>query len=161
MGLVLKNNAVSRLASSLEVGDTTVAVTASEGSRFPVLAPGDWFPVTVLRGDGTLEIMRCTARSGDLLTVARAQESTTAKTFNAGDRVELRLTAATFDTLVSEVQQQVDSLISEAQQQVDSFIPDYAGNAGKALVVNAGETAAEWQSVSTPLSPLHAVALSL
>lgn len=150
MGLVLKNNAVSRLASSLAVGDTTLPVTASEGSRFPALNPGDWFPVTVLRSDGTLEIMRCTARSGDLLTVARAQESTTAKTFNAGDRVELRLTAATFDTLVSEV-----------QQQVDSFIPDYAGNAGKALVVNAGETAAEWQSVSTPLSQLHAVALSL
>ena len=104
MALVLKNNAISRLASSLAVGDTVLPVSASEGSRFPALAAGDWFPVTVLRDDGALEIMRCTARSGDMLTVVRAQESTTAKTFSAGDRVELRLTAGTFaDGLVASV----------------------------------------------------------
>jgi len=155
MGLVLKNNAVSRLASSVEVGDTALAVTASEGSRFPLLAAGDWFPVTVLRSDGTLEIMRCTARSGDLLTVTRAQEGTTAKTFTAGDRVELRLTAATFDSMLAEVQQAVD----DAQAQVDAFIPPYAG-AGKALVTNPTNDGAGWADISTPLSTLHATAIS-
>lgn len=101
MGLVLKNNSVSRLAASMAVGDTVLAVSASEGSRFPALAAGDWFPVTVLRSDGTLEIMRCTGRSGDTLTVLRAQEGTSAKTFTAGDRVELRLTAATIESFLS------------------------------------------------------------
>lgn len=148
MGLVLKNNAVSRLASSLAVGDTTLPVTASEGSRFPALNPGDWFPVTVLRSDGTLEIMRCTGRSGDTLTVLRAQEGTSAKTFNAGDRVELRLTAATFDQLIADV-----------EGRVDAFIPAYDG-AGKALVTNATNDGAEWKDISTPLVVLHANAIS-
>lgn len=148
MGLVLKNNAVSRLASSLAVGDTTLPVTASEGSRFPALNPGDWFPVTVLRSDGTLEIMRCTGRAGDTLTVVRAQEGTSAKTFNAGDRVELRLTAATFDQLIADV-----------EDRVDSFIPAYDGP-GKALVTNATNDGAEWKDISTPLAVLHANAIS-
>lgn len=121
MGLVLKNNAVSRLASSLAVGDTALPVSASEGSRFPALNAGDWFPVTVLRSDGTLEIMRCTARSGDLLTVTRAQEGTTAKTFTAGDRVELRLTAATFDQLIADVEGRVDSFIPALHANAISF----------------------------------------
>lgn len=148
MGLVLKNNAVSRLASSLAVGDTALPVSASEGSRFPALATGDWFPVTVLRSDGTLEIMRCTGRAGDTLTVVRAQEGTSAKTFNAGDRVELRLTAATFDQLIADV-----------EDRVDSFIPAYDGP-GKALVTNATNDGAEWKDISTPLAVLHANAIS-
>src|SRR5690606_32111243 len=43
------------------------------------------------------EIMRCTARNGDTLTVVRAQEGTSAITFSAGDVVELRLTAGTLE----------------------------------------------------------------
>lgn len=140
MALILKNNAVSRLASSLAVGDTVLQITATEGSRFPLLEAGDWFPVTVLRSTGALEIMRCTARAGDALTVTRAQEGTSALTFDAGDRVELRLTAGAF----SSFQQQLDDAIAAAEQQVDAFIPPYAGNAGKSLVVAPGEDAAEW-----------------
>lgn len=148
MGLVLKNNAVGRLASSLAVGSTVLPVSASEGSRFPALAAGDWFPVTVLRDDGTLEIMRCTARSGDTLTVVRAQEGTSAKTFSAGDRVELRLTAGTFSQLIDDV-----------ESKVDAFIPPYAGP-GKALVTNDTNNGAQWKDISTPLAVLHANAIS-
>lgn len=138
MALVLKNNAVSRLASPVAVGDTSLQLTATEGSRFPLLAAGDWFPVTVLRSTGALEIMRCTARAGDALTVTRAQEGTAALTFEAGDRVELRMTAGAFSTLSAEL-----------QQQVDAFIPPYAG-AGKALTTNAANDGAEWSEVVTP-----------
>jgi hypothetical protein len=112
MALKLANNAVSRLASSLAVGDTTLPVSTGEGAKFPTLAGGDWFPLTVVKADGSLEIMRCTARSGDNLTVTRAQESTTAKTFSAGDRVELRMTAATYDLLTAQLQQQVADYIA-------------------------------------------------
>jgi hypothetical protein len=41
-----------------------------------------------------LEIVKCTARSTDVLTVVRGQESTTARAFSTGDRIELRVTAA-------------------------------------------------------------------
>lgn len=110
--LKLTNNAVSRLVSSLAASATTIPIQTGEGSRFPVLAAGDWFPVTILRETGVLEIMKCTERSGDNLTVVRAQEGTTAKTFSAGDRVELRMTAGTFNTLSTELQQQIIDFIA-------------------------------------------------
>ena len=44
------------------------------------------------------EIVKCTARAGDVLTVVRAQEGTTARAFNPDDPVELRLTAGSVAT---------------------------------------------------------------
>lgn len=94
MAVLLTNNAITKLASSVTTGATSIALTAGTGALFPSPSGGNWFPVTVIKSDGSLEIMRCTARSTDTLTVTRAQEGTTAKAFSAGDRVELRLTVA-------------------------------------------------------------------
>lgn len=96
MAVLLKNNATSRLASSISAAATSFAVSAGDGGKFPFPAAGQgqWYPVTVIDSAGNLEVMRCTARNGDVLTVARGQEGTTARAFNAGDRVELRITAA-------------------------------------------------------------------
>lgn len=165
MTLKLRNNAVSRLASSLAVGDTALVVSDGTGAKFPAIVAGEWFPITVIRESGALEIMRCTARTLDTMTVVRAQEGTAALTFNAGDRVELRFTAGTFEVLVAEVeqsvsetvadanqqiaasaedaQQQIAAAVSNAEQQIDSFIPPYAG-AGKVLLTNATNDGAEW-----------------
>lgn len=96
MGLKLANNAVSTLAAGISSGATSLTLQTGHGARFPTLAAGDWFPVTGEKSDGSLEIMRCTARSGDVLTVTRAQEGTTALAFDAGDVVELRFTEAVF-----------------------------------------------------------------
>ncbi len=99
MPLQLSNNAESILASALTDSATTLSVNAGEGARFPALAAGDWFPLHLLDvSDPTAyEIVRCTARSGDDFTIVRAQEGTTNIAFDAGDRVELRLTVAALD----------------------------------------------------------------
>lgn len=94
MGLKLTNNGVSKLASSLAADDTTVAVLPGDGAKFPALAAGDWFPATLIKVDGSSEIVKATARSIDSFTVERAQEGTAALNFNAGDRFELRATSA-------------------------------------------------------------------
>jgi hypothetical protein len=94
MAVVLTNNATTQLATSLTTGTTTLSVTAGTGAKFPAPGASQWFPVTLIKANGTLEICRCTSRSGDVLTVARAQEGTAAQAFAAGDRVELRLTNA-------------------------------------------------------------------
>jgi hypothetical protein len=95
MTVLVTNNATSRLASSIASGATTLTVTTGEGAKYPSPASGaEWFPVTLIKDTGTLEIVRCTSRSGDVLTIQRAQEGTTAQAFAAGDRVELRMTAA-------------------------------------------------------------------
>lgn len=99
MGLKLSNNASGLLALAISDSDTSLTLEAGHGSRFPVLGSGDWFPITVVRASdpSQFEIMRCTGRSGDTLTVERAQEGTSALAFDPGDVVELRLTAGTLE----------------------------------------------------------------
>ncbi|GLQ09251.1 hypothetical protein GCM10007913_11830 [Devosia yakushimensis] len=96
--LLLSNNATSTLAANLSNVATTLAVQSGHAALFPALGADQWFPVTVVDAAGNLEIMRCTGRSGSTLTVVRGQEGTAAKAFNAGARVDLRLTAAAFGT---------------------------------------------------------------
>jgi len=96
MGLKLKNDAVSRLASSISSSDTSILLTPGSGVLFPILSSGDYFPATLIKSDGSHEIIKVTSRSTDTLTVVRSQEGTVAQTFNANDRVELRLTSDTF-----------------------------------------------------------------
>lgn len=93
MPAILKNNAVSRLAVSVSAADLQLSVSAGDGAKFPALSAGQWFPITLIRADGVLEIIRVTGRNGDLLTIVRGQEGTAALAFSAGDRVELRATA--------------------------------------------------------------------
>lgn len=99
MALKLSNNADGLLALAISDSDTSLTLRAGHGSRFPALGSGDWFPITVVRASdpSQFEIMRCTARSGDTLTVVRAQEGTSAITFDAGDVVSLRLTSGTLE----------------------------------------------------------------
>lgn len=95
MGLKLKNDAISRLASGISSSDTSIVLTPGTGTLFPALSSGDYFPATLIKEDGSREIVRVTGRSLDVLTVVRAQEGTEAQTFNANDKIELRLTAGT------------------------------------------------------------------
>lgn len=95
MGLKIKNDAVSRIASGISSIDTTITLVPGSGTLFPVLSSGDYFPATLIKSDGSREIVRVTARSSDVFTVVRAQEGTVALTFNANDKIELRLTAGT------------------------------------------------------------------
>lgn len=92
MTVLLSNNANSKLGVSIGISDTSISVTTGDGVKFPILSAGQWFPVVAIKASGQREIMRCTARSGDLLTVTRGQEGTAAQSFSAGDRIELRLT---------------------------------------------------------------------
>jgi hypothetical protein len=102
MGLKLANNASSLLSSSITDSQTTLAITTGDESKFPTLGAGDWHPVTVVDSNANREIMRCTARSGLTLTVVRGQEGTTALAFDAGARVEVRVTNAVIDGLTTE-----------------------------------------------------------
>lgn len=95
MVLKLTNNPTSTLAGTIGTADTTIAVQSADASKYPSLSAGDWFPVTVVDNAGNMEIMRCTARAGAVLTVQRAQEGTAAFGFAAGARVDLRLTSKT------------------------------------------------------------------
>jgi hypothetical protein len=101
MGLITTNNALSTLAAAISVGTTTLTVQAADAAKFPTPAAGDWFPVTLVDGVN-LEIVRCTARAGAVLTVARGQEGTAARAFPIGARVSHRLTSNAISVLLQD-----------------------------------------------------------
>lgn len=97
MGIKFSNNGHSTLAASITSSGTSITVASGHGSRFPSLAAGDYFYATLIDASNNLEIVKCTARSSDVLTVTRGAESTTARAYAIGDRIELRVTAAGLD----------------------------------------------------------------
>jgi len=77
------NNAVSTLATTMNTSVTSVVVQSGEGALFP--ASGS-FHITI-----ESEILICTSRSGDTLTVSRAAESTSAASHTEGSQVALNI----------------------------------------------------------------------
>lgn len=98
------NGATTTLASSITAAATTLNVASGTGSLFPVPNATDYFHATLADVAGNIEIVRVTLRASDSFTVLRAQEGTVARNFSAGDRVELRLTAAALNSVA-----QIDS----------------------------------------------------
>lgn len=100
MAVKFSNNASATLASSITNVATSIAVTAGQGALFPSLSAGEFFYATLVNSSNNLEIIKVTARSTDTLTVVRAQDGTAARAYTAGDKLELRPVAASFDTFV-------------------------------------------------------------
>ena len=94
MSVKFANNAFGTLNAGISNSATSLTLSSGQGARFPTLASGEYFYATLIDTSNNLEVVKCTARSTDVLTITRAQESTTAQAFAIGDRVELRVTAA-------------------------------------------------------------------
>ena len=103
MACLAANNAYGTLSVNTDVSSTTITLSEGEGARFPSPVGSDFFVVTAFTQDNTMEIMYCTARDGDVLTVQRAQEGTSAVAFSVGTRVENRFTAGMYSWIVDYV----------------------------------------------------------
>ena len=94
MAQIFKNNVWGQLASELASGATTATLNAGHGFTDPGT---DWYLATLIGVTGTTEtsweIVKVTDVSANTLTIVRAQEGTSAVTWPAGTRIELRLTA--------------------------------------------------------------------
>ena len=103
MSELFTNNAASRLAAGIGSGDTSLTVKTGEGALYPSPSGGDFFRLVLVNlSSGEWEIAFCTSRSGDVLTIQRAQEDAVghpARAFDADDPVELRPTAGFFSSL--------------------------------------------------------------
>ncbi len=95
------NNAASQLAASITNVQTTITLAAGTGALFPSPTGSQVFTVTVEdAGTGLIrEVMYCTSRTVDTLTVTRGQEGTTAHAFTIHDPVANLFTKGTFDVL--------------------------------------------------------------
>ena len=94
MPVKFANNASTTVAGSITSAATTIIVTTGGGAAFPAMVAGDYFYATLVDSSNNIEIVKCTARSGDNFTVVRAQEGTTARAYAAGSKLEARPTAA-------------------------------------------------------------------
>jgi hypothetical protein len=99
MSILFDNNASGTNSVQAEIVDTTITLQTNEGQLFPPVttASGDFFLLTLEDTSGNIEICNCTDNNSDVLTVARAQENTTAKVFPTGSKVEQRMTAGAID----------------------------------------------------------------
>jgi len=82
--LSVKNRAESTLASDITATAVSLTVATGEGTKFPASN----FHITI-----DDEILLCSSRSTDVLTVVREKESTTGTAHSSGVAVELRITA--------------------------------------------------------------------
>lgn len=103
MSIKLANNAIAHLAASLSSTDTTAVIVPAEAGSFPTLSAGEWHPMTIMSLSGEMEIVKVTNRSSNILTIERGFDGTAARDFSAGDRAEIRMTAAVVETLQSDL----------------------------------------------------------
>lgn len=102
-----KNNAYGTLAASIASGDGSLSLATGQGARFP--AADFW--ATLYTSDPALgEIVLCTARTDDALTVTRAQQSTSAQNWAAGTLCRLLVTAQQITDIQSALTDGTDEL---------------------------------------------------
>ncbi|MGP8849192.1 gp53-like domain-containing protein [Enterobacter asburiae] len=96
--LLTANNAQSVLAAGISASATSLTLNTGTGALFPSPVSGtSFFKLTLIdAATGQLsEIVHVTAKSGDVLTIVRGQEGTTARAWSANDIAANMLTAGT------------------------------------------------------------------
>ena len=106
---IFSNNAKTTLASSITSTQTSITVAPGTGALFPnPTLDQSTFKVTFVSAsdDSIYEICNCISRTGDVLTVVRAQEGTTGTPFLLNDIVGHFCTAGVMTDLVQSEQYQ-------------------------------------------------------
>ena len=96
--LLAANNAQSVLAAGISASATSLTLNTGTGALFPSPVSGTrFFKLTLIdAATGQIsEIVHVTAKSGDVLTIVRGQEGTSARAWSANDIAAHMLTAGT------------------------------------------------------------------
>ena len=121
MSVLFLNNAVTTLAAG--VGNYATSIAVVDGSVFPAITGSDYFYLTleVASNPNLKEIVKCTARSGNTLTIARGQDGTSARTFSTADKAELRLTAAGLNDVATQADTNTTYSIQDGELSENNF----------------------------------------
>jgi len=101
MTVRFSNDAKTTLTTGINATATSLSVASA--ATFPSLSGAEYTYITLSNVlDTQKEIVKCTAINGSTFTVTRGAESTTAQSFNAGDHVQIRITAGLFSDVLDE-----------------------------------------------------------
>jgi hypothetical protein len=138
--LLANNNAKSVLASGVSASATVITVSSGSGVLFPTPSPGvSYFKLTIIdAATKTInEIMHVTSVSGDVMTVIRGQEGTTARVWSTNDIVANLMTAGSLLSFLqisnnlSEIKDAGQNAVNEARYNLG--ISDSSGFVGRSL----------------------------
>lgn len=121
MGVLFANSAKSKLAANLSSGATLLAIDEDDAWKFPSPSGGDWFPLTIFDAAGNIEYVKCIGRAAAILTIVRAQEGTTAKSFIAGSGVSHRLTAAALQAMRDTQSNALDDAVTTLEDSISDI----------------------------------------
>jgi hypothetical protein len=117
MGIKFTNFATSTIANvgGIALGDTSVDVQAGDGALFHDITGGgsDYFYCVLVDSSGNREVVKCTGRSTDTLTIVRAQDGTSARAFDQDDVIELRLNKSALEEFADVVADLTTHLASD------------------------------------------------
>lgn len=116
MAYKVSNNAFSTLAGAINSIVTSLTVGTGHGDRFPVITGADHTFVTLEDASGNIEIVKVTARASasDVMTIVRAQDGTTARSWAAGDVVECRIIASLLNDAIAHLSDTSDAHAASA-----------------------------------------------
>lgn len=152
--LLAANNAQTVLAAGISSSATSLTVNTGTGTLFPAPVSGtSYFKLTLIdAATGTItEIVHVTARAGDVFTIQRAREGTTARAWSANDIAANMMTAGTLDVMAQkDLSLQIANSLSEiaaagTAQQARGYLGFDA--LGFGLSNNALLSAFDWQQV--------------
>ena len=138
--LLANNNAKSVLAAGISASATVITIGAGTGSLFPSPVSGQsYFKLTVTdAATKTIsEIMHVTSVSGDVMTVIRGQEGTTARVWSTNDIVANLMTAGSLLSFLqisnnlSEIKDAGQNAVNQARYNLG--ISDSSGFVGRLL----------------------------
>lgn len=138
MPFKFSNAATATLAASIASTSTTLSVAAGLGALFPSLSAGESFVGVLVDSSNNIEIVLVTARTGDLMTIVRAQEGTSARAFSAGSRIEVRLTSAALSNFLQlDGAQTISGQKTFSQPILGNLQGNVTGNVTGSLIGNA------------------------
>ena len=144
------NNLSTALASEISAASDTITIDDISAAKLVGLGSGDYYLLTLVERDGlgkeiAWEIVKATGVTGQIVTVVRAQEGTTAVVWPAGTTAEARLTAGSVitrhDALAArtEADQHTIEAITGLRGELDGLEPLGAADATVAAHVAAAD----------------------
>ncbi|MEM5400867.1 hypothetical protein [Paraburkholderia unamae] len=153
MAVLVSNNAFGFLAASITATATVLTLQPGQGALFPAVATGSGnsFYATLYNSVNGIEIVQVILTSTDTFTIVRGQDGTHAQAYNAGDRCDLRPTAALFNSKLDVTA--AGTLYLSASAAASTYVAKSGSTMTGPLLLKGGVNTGVWISDTSATEP--------